>query len=295
MTDDVTDDVYERYRDALQRGHRARRLGRPNAALLAYAEAAAAAPDRAVPYVAMGAIHLAAGRGRKALEAYDAALRRAPRDDVALRGRADALALEGRWAAAATTLDVLAATCEGEGRLVDAMIAVRQGLEMAESRARRRALADLVDRVRMATVAEAGDDAAVAVVELEAAETALGVGSAEDPDAVPPDVTAALAAIEQAEQTATDDPALACRSYLDAARRLAAAELRDAALDACFRALSISPDDVELHLTLAEIYAKAGWSGHLDAKAQVLGRFLEIEPHDADRARLASILVDANA
>ncbi|HLA16318.1 MAG TPA: hypothetical protein VJZ72_05405 [Candidatus Limnocylindrales bacterium] len=297
MTDDATDDVYERYRDALQRGHAARRRGGRNAALLAYAEAAAAAPDRPVPYIAMGAVQLTAGRAREALESYDAALRRAPRDVVALRGRAEALALEGRWAAAATTLDVLAETCEAEGRLVDALIAARRGLEMAESRPRRRALADLVDRVRIATVAEAGDDAAIAVVELEAAESLLGVGSAGGPDAESPEVTAALRAAELAEQAELivgGDPNEARRARLEAVRALAAAELRDAALDAGFRALSTAPDDFEVHLALAEIYASAGWSEHLAAKARVLERFFEIEPHDEERARLAAIVDDPN-
>ncbi len=294
MTDDVTDEVFERYRASLQRGHKARRLGRPNAALLAYAEASAAAPDRAVPYVAMGDVHLAAGRAQQALESYDAALERAPRDEAALRGRADALGLEGRWAAAATALDVLAETLEAEGRLVDAMIAGRRGLEMAESRPRRRALVDLVDRVRITTVNQAGDEAAAAVAELELAETLLGVGSADDPDAVPPEVVAALEDIERAEAM-TDDREQARTTYLDAARRLAGAGLRDAALDSCFRALAIAPDDVELHLTLAEIYAKAGWSEHLDAKAEVLGRFFELGPHDEDRQRLAAIVAEADA
>jgi tetratricopeptide (TPR) repeat protein len=275
----MTDDE-ERYREAVRRAQRAERLRRSNAALLAYAEAAAAAPDKAAPYVAMGSLHLAAGRGQQAVDAFDAALRRAPRDEASLRGRADALVLDGRRAEAASALDDLATICESEGRLVEAMVAVRKALEMAESRPRRRALTDLVAAVRTRVIAGAGGEAVDVVAELQAAESLLGVGRADTDEIGPEEIAEALTALDDADRAVTaGDHDRALASYLAAARGLAATHLRD----------------VELHLTLAEIYARAGWSEHLDAKVRVLGRFLEVEPDEAGRARLASIASDARA
>jgi tetratricopeptide (TPR) repeat protein len=293
MTDDTADEVYARYRDALGRGHRAARLGRGNAALLAYAEAAAAAPDRALPYVAMGTIHLEADRAAQALDSFDAALRRSPRDGAALRGRADALGLAGQPAAAATTLDLLVETCVAEGRVVEALGAARRGLEMAESRERRRVLVDLVARVRTGAEHDA-DVAAGAAAELEEAERLLGSAASGDADLLTPEVAGAVASLEAAALAIPGgDRDTARRAYLDAAKALASADLRDAALDACFCALEVAPDDLDIHLTLAEIYAHAGWHEHLTAKAEVLDRFFGLGPYEDERARLAAILADA--
>ena len=135
--------------------------------LAAYREASRIAPDRALPYVGLGGVLARLGAVDEALAAYRAALDRAPDDEGALRGRADAA---GRRRAAAprrpTTLDRLAGVLERAGRLADACDVARRALELAESRGRRRSSQSLVARLRE----HAGDPAAA-----EALERALGV------------------------------------------------------------------------------------------------------------------------
>ena len=281
------------YRAALRRAERALALDRPNAALLAYAEAAAASPERAGPYVAMGALHLGAGRIPAAIEAFDGALRRSPAEPDALRGRAEALVRSGRPADAAAALDAVAGASDARGQTLDAMIAARRALELAESRARRRALGSLVERVRGLPLDQAADGAPTAD-EIAAAERLLRVADEQAPEALPPGLAKAIADLDRADLAAMRGDAAAARAaYLDAATGLASADCRDAALDTCFAALIVAPDDVRLHLRLAEIYARAGWSAQLVEKTRVLGRFLELEPDAAAVARLVAISGDA--
>jgi tetratricopeptide (TPR) repeat protein len=97
--------LYERYKDALRRGHVASLRGRLEEALTAYAEAAAIAPERATPHTSAGTALVRRKRHGDALRHYDAALRLAPRDEAALLGRAQALAAStgGRRRATPTT------------------------------------------------------------------------------------------------------------------------------------------------------------------------------------------------
>ncbi|HXG40881.1 MAG TPA: hypothetical protein VNJ28_08060, partial [Candidatus Limnocylindrales bacterium] len=53
---------YERYKDALRRGHVALLRNRLEVALAAYAEAAAIAPERALPHASLGSVYLRLGR-----------------------------------------------------------------------------------------------------------------------------------------------------------------------------------------------------------------------------------------
>ncbi|MDQ6795879.1 MAG: hypothetical protein M3067_13890, partial [Chloroflexota bacterium] len=129
--------VYERYKDALRRGHVAATRGRFDAALVAYADAASIAPERALPHASMGAILHRTGRDPEALVAFDLALGRSPRDEMALSGRADVLAALARPVDAAHALDLLAEAQESAGRLPEACDSARRALELAESRARR--------------------------------------------------------------------------------------------------------------------------------------------------------------
>ena len=78
--------LYERYKDALKRGHVASLRGRPDEALDAYAEASTIAPDRPTPHTSAGAALLRARRPTEALRHYDAALRLAPRDEAPVVG-----------------------------------------------------------------------------------------------------------------------------------------------------------------------------------------------------------------
>ena len=92
----MSEELYERYKDALRRGHVAAVRGRLDVAEAAYREAAA---DRARSAAAPRRPRRRPrppGRTDEALAAYAAALDRAPTDEAALRGRADVLAAAGR-------------------------------------------------------------------------------------------------------------------------------------------------------------------------------------------------------
>lgn len=281
-------DAGARYGDAIRRAERSLELGRPNAALLAYAEAAAASPERSAPYVAMGALHLGAGRMAAAIEAFEGALRRSPGEPDALLGRAQALIRAGRPAEAAAALDAIATADEARGDLLDALVAARRALELAESRPRRRTLAALIERARGLSGDQAAD-------EIAHAERLLGLGEDESLDALPPALVGAIAAFELADTaTLRGEIGVASDAYLAAAEHLVEADRRDAAIDACFTALIAAPADIRLHLTLAEIYARAGWSAQLAEKRRVLTGFLALEPDEAASARLAAIGVDGD-
>ena len=103
----MSDALYERYKEALRRGHVASQRGRLDEALDAYGEAARVAPDRALPLVGIGQVLTRLGKSTEALSAFDLALDRSPSDEAALRGRADALLALGDRVRAAETLDRL--------------------------------------------------------------------------------------------------------------------------------------------------------------------------------------------
>jgi Flp pilus assembly protein TadD len=80
--------LYERYKEALKRGHVASIRGRLEEALTAYAEAAAIAPERSTPHTSAGTALLRRKKPADALRHYGVALRLAPHDEAALLGRA---------------------------------------------------------------------------------------------------------------------------------------------------------------------------------------------------------------
>src|SRR5215203_1301022 len=148
--------LYERYKDALKRGHVASLRGRLEEALTAYAEAAAIAPERGTPHTSAGTALMRRKRPADALRRYSGALVLAPRDEAALLGRAQALAALDRRADAADAFDALAETRAANGKLADAVDAARRGLELAEGRERRRTLEQLIERLRVSTPGEPG-------------------------------------------------------------------------------------------------------------------------------------------
>ena len=94
--------LYERYKDALRRGHVASLHGRLDVALDAYAEASSIAPERPTPHTSAGTALLRRRRPAEALRYYEAALSLVPQDEAALLGRAQALAALLRRGDAAT-------------------------------------------------------------------------------------------------------------------------------------------------------------------------------------------------
>jgi len=284
----VSEALYERYKDALRRGHVAALRGRLDAALVAYGEAAELAPDRALPHASLGSVLRKLGRDDEALAAFGVALERAPRDEAGLTGRAEILAARGRRVEAAETLDRLAESLEAAGRLSDACDAARRALELAESRERRRHVRSLVEQLR----ASPGEAAAIAAL-----ERALGVLDpeaapvaelAEEPAAEPVDPVR-LAAEAEALVDAGDMGG-ARAGYLGAATAHRAAGHLDAALDACYLALAWAPDDPDLHLVLAEIYVERGWRTFSADKLALLARLAELESDAATRERLCALV-----
>ena len=218
-------DLFERYREALRRGHAASARGDLDAALIAYREAAGLAPDRAAPLLGVGGILLRQGDAAEAHSAFAAAAVVAPRDEIALRGRAEALATLGRRTEAADALDVLSEMQEADGRLVEAVATGDRALALAEGKLRRRRLVELRRHLRLETarvtespqatpveVAPAGAGRAAAAVAVEPEPAAAEEGTlapAAEPEAVEPEVPAHLAASgpEEAEPPEPVEPA----------------------------------------------------------------------------------------
>jgi tetratricopeptide (TPR) repeat protein len=321
----MSDALYERYKDALRRGHVAASRGRQDAALAAYGEAAKLAPDRSLPLVGIGNVLAGIGKHTEAVAAFDAALERVPADEAALRGRADSLVATGDRVRAAETLDRLAAALDANGRTSDALDTARRALELAESRSRRdgvkamvarvsqsgtggdpgvvetlsRALGVLEDRVLGRNRHEAGAvDLAEPVSEpLEAekldatpeepAEPEL-LAEPEPPPPSPFDPVVATAAVENA---AAAGDAIATRELaLAAASGLRASGQLHAAIDVCYQALATSPADPGLHLTLAELYLDLGWRTTAADKLVLLARLAELGDDSETRTRLCAVV-----
>jgi len=294
----MSDALYERYKEALRRGHIAASRGHHQAALEAYDEAAGIAPDRALPYIGLGRTLAGLGRPAEALVAYETALERAPTDEIPLRGRADVLVAMGRRAEAAEAMDRLATILDDAGRSADAADAACRGLELAESRGRRRALAALADRLRTQvdtdTAAAAALERVTEVLERGAGrldgshETTPGDAAAAGMTVAPSfDAQHATAAVEDA--VATGDPGVARAAALDAAVGLRAVGRHDAAIDACYLALAGSPADPDLHLALTEVYLDLGWRALAVEKLILLDRIAGLSDDAATRTRLCAI------
>ena len=303
----ASDSLYERYKDALRRGHVAALRNRLDAAIDAYGEAASIAPDRPLPQSAIGGVLVRMERLPEALAAYDRALALAPRDETGLRGRAEVLAAMGRRVDAADTLDRLAEVLDAAGRLPDASDAARRALELAESKDRRRHVESLATRLR----ASAGDDAAERalaqvlrvleppVVPFVAAggsradgeEPAIGPVEPEPaPEPEPIDAVAVGAAAEAALDAG--DAEAAREGLLIAAAAHRAAGRSVAAIDACYLALAVAPADVDLHLLLTELYLERGWRVPAIDKLLLLGRLASLAEDDAIRQRVCAIAAE---
>jgi tetratricopeptide (TPR) repeat protein len=310
----VTEAPYERYKDALRRGHVALARGRADQAIAAYAEAAEIAPDRALPLVGIGNAYLRLGRPSEGLAAFDRALGRSPSDEGALAGRAEALAALERRAEAAESLDRLAIAHEAAGSLTAACDAARRALEMAELRERRRTLERLVGLL----AAEEHDPTAHEV--LARARELLEATAPPEPPARPPTAEAVPETAERppepvgivvvADQQAETEPPgpppdpvvlavegelLLESGELDRSRRLLLAAARgfaadgrlDAAVDACTSGLRAAPGDVELHFELVDLYLRQGWRSVASEKLQLLARLARMADDRATLERIA--------
>lgn len=290
----MTEALYERYKDALRRGHVAASRSRYDLALDAYGEAAQLAPDRALPLVSIGSVLVRLGRTDEALAAYDAALERAPSDEAALRARIDLLEATGDRLEAAATLDRLAALLDAADRRPEAVTLATRALGHAESRARRTGLAALVERA----AAEPSDDPTMTVA-LEQAHGLLDGLVAGALDAPPPPSEPVELPFDPAAATAAVDDAAAGRDAgatrtvaLAAARGHRSAGRLNAAIDACYLGLASNPADPDLHLMLADLYLDRGWRAVATDKLLLLSRLIDLTDDAASRARLCAVVTD---
>ena len=306
----MSEALYERYKDALRRGHVAALRGRTDLALEAYGEAAGIAPDRPLPFVGIGGVLVRAGKPVEALAAYDAALERAPTDESALIGRADVLAATGDRVAAAETLDRLATVLDDAGRLPEATDAARRALEFAESRSRRASVTALTTRLRETAhgdpaAAEALSQA-MGLLDAHAAVAFLDAGTADggpdngegralaaepepEPEPPPPpfDPVQAIAEVEDAVEAGDRDAIRSLALAASAGHR--AADQPHAAIDVCYMALGATPDDPSVHLALADLYLDRGWRSVAAEKLVLLARLADLTDDAETRVRLCGI------
>jgi tetratricopeptide (TPR) repeat protein len=288
----VSDAVYERYKEALRRGHVAAERGRLDAALVAYANAASLAPDRALPHVSMASTLRRLGRNEEALAAYGLAIERAPGDTAALNARAETLLELGRPADAADALDRLAEVQEAAGQIPDACDTTRRALELAESRTRRRTIERLVRTLRDGPQDEAVVGAlerAVGILRL-AAPAAPAADEPETPAREPAPDDAALVLAQAEDSLATGNDATTRDLFVRAAIAQRTAGHTDAAIDACYLALAVAPGDPELHVVMAELYLDRGWPAAAAEKLLLLGRLVELTGDLAGRDRLCRVV-----
>jgi tetratricopeptide (TPR) repeat protein len=292
----VSDALYERYKDALRRGHVAAVRDRLDAALVAYSEAAEIAPERALPHASLAAILVKLGRRDEALAAYGRAIDRSPQDETALSGRAELLASLGRRVDAADDLDAIAQSLEAAGRLTEAADSALRALQLAESKTRRRHVEALARTLREAPGLELAATAlerALGVHEPpmgETDETAAELDAGRwpgEPPQPPPD-GAVLTAEAEDLLDAGDTNGARARLILAAQAHYANRRI-SAALDACYLALGIAPVEFEVHFLLAELYLEQGWRSPAADKLVLLGRLANLAADDEGRRRICAL------
>jgi hypothetical protein len=106
--------------------------------------------------------------------------------------------------------------------------------------------------------------------------------------------TEALRLLAAAEHALDGRDADAARgAYVTAATALGEAGLLTAALDACYIALGLGPQDPAPQLALAELYIQLGWAGRAADKLVLLGRLVDLDGDAAARERLC-LIADAH-
>jgi tetratricopeptide (TPR) repeat protein len=316
------DELFERYRDTLKRGHVAAAQGRLEEALAAYADAAAIAPDRSTPHTSAGTALLREGHLAEALQRFEVAARLAPGDEAARLGRAQTLAALGRPLEAAGAFDTVADAREAAGDMVGAVDAGARALELAEGRDRRRRLERLTARVAAAGADATADEATLAALERarqaldgmafalprpDGIEAVAGDATgAADTDAIGEPVMpeeqkplpgpfdrilpdAELSELVRAADDAIEagDTAAAIDRLLDVAAAGRADGRVQAALDACYTGLSLAPDSVDLHLALVALYDECGWTSLAGEKANLLARLVALDDEPVAMRRVA--------
>jgi len=294
----MSDSLFDRYREVLRAGHVAVLRGRLEDAAASYREAALLAADRALPRTALGSVQLRLGQPEQALATFDEALALASADDAALLGRAQALVVLERPDDAATTFDNLADVRRAAGKHADAGDALRRALEIQPTAARRQRYQELADELRLVVGAAEAERALARALRYLETETAQGEPPPAEPASPEPAVAptelpdparqgeALLLASEEA--AARGDAPGAVTAAISAAQAFRAANHPVAALDACTRGLGSGPDDVSLHLLIAELALERGAVGPAADTYRNLLRLAEIDGDPATRDRVAA-------
>jgi len=108
------------------------------------------------------------------------------------------------------------------------------------------------------------------------AEAEPGMPAESQPEPEPEEDVATLSSLAD-EALAASDPGLAAATLLRLARAQRRAGRLNAALDACYLALSLAPDDPHLHLELVALYDTRGWTTTADEKMALLRRLVELD------------------
>ena len=322
----MTEALFDRYREALRAGHVAVLRGRLEVAAAWYREAAALASDRPVPRTALGSVELRLGQPDQALETFEAALAMAPTDDAALMGRAQALVVLQRPDDAAAAFDRLADAREAAGKHPDACDALRRALEIEPTPARRERYQGLTEELRReigdaeaeralarapgpvhagpgvpATADPALDEPAIAEPSAgEATAAEMSGGSmpgaatiADETGTVAPPAAEPILAVDgdalvlaAQEAAGRGDARGAVAAAMAAARAFRAAGHPVAAVDACIEGLEAGPDDVDLHLLIAELAIERGAAGAAGDTYRGLLHLVEVDGDAVGRDRV---------
>ncbi|HMJ79711.1 MAG TPA: tetratricopeptide repeat protein [Candidatus Dormibacteraeota bacterium] len=287
----MPDPIFERYKEVLKAGHVAVLQGRLDDALDRYREAAAIAADRPLPHSSIGNVLLRQGHVDDALAAYSRALGRAPRDEAALNGRAEALLAADRRPEAAEVLERLADVQAESGREPEAVATLQRALHLHETKRGRRRL----DELTMGAAATTADGAVGISHPAEpGTEPAAGSGAAvaaepnaraEPAPSEPGAAEAPASAVELGEPDADED-ALPAQVVPASTPPVALAHpdpeafLEDAETA---RDAGRTLEALALYVLASDAYARAG--AH-EAALEVCQRALEVGP-DAPAVHLA--------
>jgi tetratricopeptide (TPR) repeat protein len=318
----VTRPLFERYREALRRGHLAVVDGQLEDALEAYREAAVLVPDRPLPHASIGTVLHQLGRDDEALAALGDALLRDPDDEVSLRARATTLEELGRAHEAADDLERLAAVLNADERaaaargVAERAMALRAGPAVAEalpmeasppeSETGYAAVADPASRPAEPAVAEATEPAPANEAEDEAggpgvsgapgfdetiAWPGIDLPSIPTPLVGPPPDPAVLQAeadelLDRGEVAAARDLLLTAAAVHREAGRF------DAAFDACLQLLAIVPGDPRVHLEIAGLQLDHGWRAVATEKTDLLIRLTSLSGETQAEADVHLLVAD---
>jgi tetratricopeptide (TPR) repeat protein len=205
---------------------------------------------------------------------------------------------------AAATFDTLADTRRAAGKHADAGDALRRALEIQPTAARRQRYQELADELRQAVGAAEAERALARALRYLETETAQGepppAERASPEPASPEPAVAPVALPDPARQgealllaseeaAARGDAPGAVTAAISAAHAFRDANHPVAALDACTRGLDSGPDDVSLHLLIAELALERGAIGQAGDTYRNLLRLAEIDGDPATRERVAAV------